>query len=699
MKFYQKWTGQISGSGEWFPVQVPGDIQADYAKWKGYKDFQLGDRVKWFDELEDETWIYQTELEYERREGERLVFVSEGIEYGYAVRLDGETIKEGTGMFTKVEVDLTAHAQQGSVLQVVIFPHPKREGADHSRTQADQCCKPAVGYGWDWHPRLLVSGMWQETYLETRTDGAILSCEPFYHIAEDYQSARVKFDVQSAVKTTLTFCDADGSVVYQGDSLEFTVDDLRLWWCNGQGEPYLYHWKVSSGLEEVSGTLGFRKVELVLSEGANEREGANGFPMSRCDAPTQLLLNGRPVFAKGSNWVNPEIFTGQITAETYRPLLELAKDANMNLLRLWGGAIINKECFYQLCDEMGIMIWQEFPLACNNYRGTPEYLKILEQEGRSILTNLRRHACVTLWCGGNELLTSWSGMTDQSLALRLLNKLCYEMDPHTPFLTSSPMNGMGHGGYEFYNMERKRDVFENFQQADFCAYTEFGVPSLADVDSLRQIIPKEEWYPVRPGTAWETHHAFYALKDEDWLCRDVLELYFGEMSSVEQMSELSQWLQAEGYKGIFEEARRQRPYCAMALNWCYNEPWITAANNSLLTYPAKPKPAYYAVKEALRPVLFSARIPKFEWRGGESFRAELWLLNDSPQTACGTVKATLELHGKTLAETEWEATAEANQNRKGPEIMAPLPQKESGELILKLASENGLGSEYRLWMR
>jgi beta-mannosidase len=116
------------------------------------------------------------------------------------------------------------------------------------------------------------------------------------------------------------------------------------------------------------------------------------------------------------------------------------KEANMNILRCWGGAIIDKEPFFELCDEMGIMVWQEFPLACNNYLGTKGYLAVLEQEATAIIKRLRKHPCLTLWCGGNELFNSWSRMTDQSLPLRLLNKLCYEEDQNTPFINTSPLS-------------------------------------------------------------------------------------------------------------------------------------------------------------------------------------------------------------------------------------------------------------------
>ena len=177
---------------------------------------------------------------------------------------------------------------------------------------------------------------------------------------------------------------------------------------------------------------------------------------------------------------------------------------------------------------------------------------------------------------------------------------------------------------------------------------------------------------------------------------DVLEMYFGKQSSLEEVVENSSWLQCEGYKAAFEEMRRQWPHCSMALNWCYNEPWITAANNSIVEYPARPKPAYEAVKAALRPTLFSARIAKFSWREGETFEAELWLLNDKPERAYGKVKAVLQIGDRTLDLLEWTAEADAGLNTQGPTVRLVLPHADTDRITLILLAENGTESRYTL---
>ena len=579
-----------------------------------------------------------------------------------------------------------------------IHPHPKDTLAKFDdRDQAAQSVKPAVCYGWDWHPRLLVSGIWQEAYVETRTSGHIRRCEPFYTLNEDRTRADIRFETDCDEPVEITLLDPDGKTVGAGDRI--TLENPRLWWCNGQGEPALYTYIAKTDGHTVTGHIGLRTVRLVMNEGAWDEP--SGFPKGRSAAPIQIELNGRNVFGKGSNWVSPDIFNGRIDESRYETLISLAKDAHMNLLRCWGGSGVHKKAFYDLCDRMGIMVWVEFPLACNNYRGTPEYLNILEQEAAAILLALRSHPSVVMYCGGNELFNNWSKMTDQSLALRLLNKLCYELDRERPFIMTSPVFGMGHGGYTFYDPDKDCDVFTLFQNSNCTAYTEFGVPGLTNVQTLRSIIPEEELWPPKPGGSWELHHAFNAWGVERWLCRDVLERYApAPIETLDDMVNLSNWLQCEGYKAVFEECRRQKPFCSMAVNWFFDEPWITVGNNNLITYPAKPRPAYYAVQAALRPVLASARIPKFDWKAGERFTAELWLLNDSPEAAGRVVTASIIIDGRIYPMFTWDSgEVPANENRIGPSINWILPDADVDSFVLRLTAEDGASSEYRLLYR
>lgn len=697
MIFKQTWQGvriPVAGEREVFAASVPGNIQLDYAKAKGFPDVMYGENCALFEPLENDAWEYCALLDFSLRAGERAYLTCGGIDYKFDILLDGNLLLSDEGMFHRVEIDLTDKAKPGSRLTIHIYPHPKRKGAfERTRDEADASCKPPVCYGWDWNPRLLISGLWQDAYIETRTKDTIRSAEARYTLAKDFSSATVDFDIDCDAPCTVELFDREGKKIYTGDGRQVTIKDPHLWWCNGQGEAYLYSYVVKSATDEKRGKIGFRRVRLLRNPGAHD---PHGFPKSRYDAPITLELNGRRIFLKGSNWVNPELFWGEITKATYEPLLDLAKDANMNILRMWGGAGFAKDSFYDLCDEKGLLVWQEFMLACNAYPNEDGYLAVLEKEARAMIPRLRSHACLAMWCGGNELFNGWSGMTDQSLPLRLLNKLCYELDRDHPFLMTSPLTGMGHGGYRFFDVRYGTDVFQSFQAANCTAYTEFGVPSIAPMEELKKIIPPEDIGEIREIPSWKLHHAIRAWMPSSHACTDILEKYFGKANSVAEQIAQSDILQCEGLKAIFEEARRQKPHCSAALNWCFNEPWITAANCSIVGYPALPKPGYYAVKASLRPTLFSARVSRFDWKSGEKFKAQIWMLNDSPEAQKSSVEVLLKIGDQTYKLLSWQdAEAPANENTEGCEVCLVLPEVDTDHFTLLLQSKDGtFDSEY-----
>lgn len=701
MVFEQEWTGTYLTDGkenEFFSCTVPGNIQYDYAKSKSI-DVNYSDNCLMFREMEDVFWKYKAKLEYEKNDGDRIFFVTEGIEYEYDVILNGDKIIHHIGMFTRVEKDITEYLCGDDVLEILIYPHPKREGADECRDQADQSTKPAVEYGWDWHPRLLISGLWQACYIESRNEGTINSVKTSYTLNDEMTSANVVLDVECESETEIEVTSPSGECVYKGREACFSLDNIKLWWCNGQGEPSLYKWTVKSKSDAKTGHIGFKRVRLVMNGGAWSEPSV--FPKSRSVPPMTFELNGREIFAKGSNWVNPELFTGLIDSARYRELLVLAKDANMNMLRSWGGAIINKEAFFDICDELGLLVWQEFPLACNNYKGTPEYLQTLEQEATAIIDRIGQHVCLAVWCGGNELFNNWSKMTDQSYALRLLNKLCYEKSREIPFIPTAPVMGMGHGYYVFYDKDTGKAVHEIFRQSSCTAYSEFGIPSITELKYLKEIIPEALIDTPMPGTAWEVHHGYNswaAAGKDSWLCFELTDKLFGKRESLQDYIDYSVVMQCEGLKCAFEEARRQKPACSVALGWCFNEPWITAAGQSIITYPARPKKAYYEVKNSLKPVVPSARIERFEYDCGDILRAELLLLNDSPSETHDNIEVYVEIDGKTELITSWSSgVVAANKNKRGIIVQYEIPRTSSQLFKLILKGETG-ENEYILYL-
>lgn len=700
----------------WYEAEVPGAVQLDMAKAQHYGPYQYAENWKYYRWMEDSFFTYRAYFAQPvLSSGERLIFSSRGIDYRFDIRLNGELLLAQEGMFTPVWIDISEKTTNDNTLEITIYPIPKSKGKT-GRFEAENCVKPAVSYGWDWHPRLVPSGIWDETGLIILPSPGIRTANTTYQLADSLNSAAILVQATLNQPTSgryiYTLTAPDGAIVFsqsgnlEGAEIKITgeVPHPQLWWPHDHGCPDLY--LATLRVEDVLGhaqdiseqQIGFRRVKLVMNTGAWDEP--SGFPKTRSVPPATFEINGRCIFVKGTNWVNPDIFPGTISPPLYSDLIKLAKAANFNILRVWGGGIVNKQVFYDLCDREGLLVWQEFPLACNNYPSDKYYLDILRQEATSIIGRLRQHACLALWCGGNELFNVWSGMDDQSLALRMLNSLCFEHDPHTPFIATSPLMGMAHGHYVFRDDDNGEEVFQVFARAKNTAYTEYGVSSPSSADILRDIIPAEELWPPRPGTSWESHHGFNAWVGDTWLRMKMIEHYFGPAGSLEQLVEQGQLLQGEGLKFIYEEARRQKPYCSMALNWCFNEPWPTAANSSIVNWPARPKPAFYEVAKACRAVMLSARYSRFSWKEGELFEAELFLLNDSYE-AVAQGSAELWLHFGETAEKIglWEyAGTDANKNLEGPVIRYRMPHHQAGLIKLEIISSThpALSSSYWL---
>jgi beta-mannosidase len=387
-------------------AKVPGAVQLDIARAENYPDYNYADNYKMFGWMEDVFYTYRTVFERPRlAEGNHLWFVSKGIDYQFEIKFNGNEIHRQEGMFTYVELDLTNDLLDSNYLEITVMPAPKRESYPVDRTQASNVVKPAVSYGWDWHPRLIPLGIWDETYLEERNPNQITDIHLEYVLSDDFSRVEIELIIEATINSTCHFTwqlkDTKGNVVidasgeiFKSVTKTYSLENPHLWWSHDHGLPYLYTstFKLADSnnitLQEVERKIGFRKIKLVMNEGSwNEPK---EFPKTQSVAPAQLELNGRSIFAKGTNWVNPEIFPGKITKERYKELLAMAVDTNFNIIRTWGGAIVNKESFFEICDELGILVWQDFPLACNNYPDDSHYLSILEQEATSVIKRLRK---------------------------------------------------------------------------------------------------------------------------------------------------------------------------------------------------------------------------------------------------------------------------------------------------------------------
>ena len=400
---------------KYFAAAVPGAVQLDYAKEYDLPDYNRGLNFKQYRPLEDLFWVYKTEYDASELSGDKKLFlILNGVDYSYEVYANGERLCGYEGMYKRQRIELTRFAGENIEIKVILQPVPKSTlpGVHKdTRDEANQCCKPAVSYGWDFHPRLVPLGIWEDAYILETVCASVPRPMFSYKLSHDLKTADITLESGGLPETDWEFRSPEGSVIFtgNGEKCNFTLDNPELWWCNGYGEQPLYSYTATVGDITVTKKIGIKRIELVKAEGS-WGEGLN-YPMTRNTPPITVKLNNTVIFAKGSNWVCPEIFYGKLNYERYLSQLTLVKNANLNFLRCWGGAVINKESFFELCDELGIMVWQEFPLACNRYEGTDSYISVLKEEAAAIIDNIKEHVCLMLWCGGNELFNNWSCMT------------------------------------------------------------------------------------------------------------------------------------------------------------------------------------------------------------------------------------------------------------------------------------------------
>ncbi len=700
---------------ELVPATTPAEVQLVWQKEKGMPDYNFGVNFREYRWMEDCFWHYSTTLSLEKRGGFVPVLTFEFLDYRYTIRVDGDVLADSEGMFTPVKLNLEKYAGQDVLLEVIFHPIPKVPGMPEDRNQACMSVKPPCSYEWDWHPRLVPTGLSGDVTLEYRPVSYIDAFEVSYTLADDFSSVTVNAEITVTGAGRVSFnllegeewekCGTVAEVSKAGTyTFSLTLDNPKLWWCRGQGEQnrYLVNAKIANGdsVDTVTRSVGFRRVKLVMNEGAWRAIP----PQTQGKYPITIELNGRKIFAKGSNVVSPDIFFSKITPERYETLVQYAADANMNIFRMWGGSPVNKECFFDSCDRLGLMVWQEFTLSCNNYPDDAHYLEMLEKESASIIQRLRVHPSVVLWCGGNELFNAWSGMTNQSHALRLLDKMTYDLDRNTPFIMTSPLYGMGHGPYvNITNDETGKEAVSDFIDEFRTAYTEFGAPGPASYEYIKQYATEEDLaQPMEKGTVWEAHHAVGAhFPNDTWFRVKEIEAFYGSLGTLEENCARGQFIQACSYKAMFEEARRKFPFTSMAVNWCYNEPWPCFANNSVLMYPDLKRPTYETIKDALRDTMLSAKFYKLRHNVGDEIPVEVWSLNDAPAEKDGgkyTVTLVYEDGREVkLYDGAYDAM-KANATAKTGEFTFTVPADITKTFRVVVAAENeAMSSDYTLF--
>jgi beta-mannosidase len=692
---------------EWLPAVVPGNVQADLERAGRLPDLFWDAGPRTAAGAGDHSWWLVRDLPGPISACRRVHLVLRGVDYLSDLFLNGRHLGRHEGMFSPQVHDVTAFVSGENRLAVRILgsrrlPQDRSTAIEKllnlvegrlselpgSHPHRRDTLKCQMSFGWDFCPALPAMGIWDSAYLVLSDEVHIRDVMVRQEIRDGAAILEVEVEIDAAGARPLRLdCTLEGET-FDGPAarvtgevqaapghnrarLRLVVPEPRLWWPWDQGEPHLYRLSVRAEgdgrlLDDVVQTLGLRRVEM---------EGWT------------VVVNGRPVYARGANWVPADILPGRVADDDYRALLTLARQANMNMLRVWGGGLREKAAFYDLCDRLGILVWQEFPFACaflTRFPRSEGYLRLVRAEARAIVRDLRHHACLALWCGGNE----FSPVRNEPL-VSALRQVVSEEDASRPFLPASPAGGDSHFWQVWHNFRPPSAYRED--KALFAS--EFGLQAPPHPEALARFLPATELWP--PGPSWTFHGA--GLKKLWRYARPFLAE--GEVT-LERFVQASQRAQAHGLQIAIEHHRRaRRRGGGGALVWQLNEPW-PAISWAIVDFYRTPKPAYEAARRAFSPLLVSLDYPLQACRAGDALEMEVWVLNDTPHPVPGArVQVVLEDEaGHRLEEARIDLDVPANSAARAGRLAWRLAGGERWRLtgVLFRGEEALAANEYEL---
>lgn len=650
----QNWQFRQVGKDDWLPAEVPGTVHTDL-----FKNGKIGDPFYRTNER-DQQWIDKVDWEYKTtfpldetllsKETIRLVF--KGLDTYADVYLNDEKLLSANNMFREWTADGTRLLKPGAN-ELRIYFHspikidlPKLENLGYQLPAVnDQSENGGLGdkkisvfarkagyhYGWDWGPRFVTSGIWRPIYLRAWDKARIeniqivqKSVSPKTAAISAVLEIEATADHSAVLLTHLEQIEAEKPIqLSRGMNrvvVDFEIENPQLWWCNGLGEPHLYsllaQLKIGDSIyDEQTTPFGIRTLRVVQKK---DEVGTSFY----------FELNGVPVFAKGANYIPNDNFLPRVTKERYEQVIKSAADANMNMLRVWGGGIYENDIFYDLCDQYGIMIWHDFMFACSMYPGDEEFLENVKQEAIYNVKRLRNHPCLALWCGNNEIDAAWShdapggwGWKErfsedirkklwndyQKVFYRLLPQIVSEYDSKTFYWPSSPLAEWNKrasyestsGDIHYWGVWHGRAPFENFQHKIGRFMSEYGFQSFPELKTIKSYTLPEDW-----DIDSEVMAAHQRSGIGNRRIKEYMDMYYRDPKDFESLLYVGQVLQAEGIKSAIEAHRRKMPYCMGSLYWQINDCWPVASWSSI-DYFGRWKALHYFARKAYQPILVS----------------------------------------------------------------------------------------------
>ena len=663
---------EMMGVTDWLDASVPGGVHHDLLRAGLIEDPYYEKNSLKCEWVENRWWMYRTvfnpgdKIRGKHFRGKHFALIFKGVDYKAHFYLNGQKLGVHEGMFEPAvfPVDGVLKPCEDNEL-IVLFEHAPWEMGQIGYTSQTRTQKSRFNYKWDFGTRLVNIGLWDDVLLratgdlaiddvfihtDTQDNEGIISVSFTVHgNAGSNGKAQIYVDLENREiacwETKLPGADNAAQV-----SVDFRIPDPMLWYPNGLGEQPLYRvtLKVFDGdglSDQREHHTGIRRLEYHKNPGAPP------------DAlPYTFVVNGKPVYIKGVNLTPFDHLYGNVTKEAYHKYIDLIQGANINMVRIWGGGIIEKEYFYSLCDSHGIMVWQEFIQSSSGIDNVPSldprFLQLLKKTAIHAVKEKRNHVCHTVWSGGNELMDDrYVPITNEHPNIRMLEDIVKQYDPGKLFLPSSAsgpneflnieQQGMNHDVHGNWKYEGIYQHYQKYNQSDSLFHSEFGVDGCSSVASIKRIMGLEHCKvtDMRENLVWRHHGEWWDTRQRD-------EEIFGKFKSLEQFVKASQFIQAEGLRYIIESNRRRKFYNSGSIVWQFNEPWPNVSCTSLVEYHGRPKMAYYWVRKAYMPVHASLAYAKLVWKPHETFIGSVFLHNSLSERELTVEWEVLDVYGK-----------------------------------------------------
>lgn len=600
------WQFRQGGRDKWHKATVPGCVHTDLMRNGLIPDpyFRKNEtEVQW---IENEDWEYKREFELSREitKKSHIELVCQGLDTYANIWVNGQKIAETENMFRGYRWDIKLFLREGKNEISIHFESPVKKakvlegrlpyklpgGSPHTR-------KAPYHFGWDWGPRLVTCGIWRPLFIEAWEDIRInelnivqefpASNKVIVHAKLSILSDREeKVKVEAKISGKRKFDTIQSADLSQGETIQkisLEIPDPDLWWPAGMGKQNLYNvtvqvFKGNRVLDSAIKRIGIRKLSL---EQKDDQWGRS----------FRFVVNDVPFFAKGGNWIPADMFPTRVSPQKYKELLKSCVEANMNMIRVWGGGIYEAPEFYNLCDELGLTVWQDFMFACAMYPGDDNFLENVKKEAEYVIKELRHHPSLVLWCGNNECEEGWFhwGWKNQyppkvwndyeKVFHKILPQAVEKWDPSRAYWPSSPHSqkvgeprSQESGDMHYWGIWHGKEPFSEYRKKFHRFQSEFGFQSFPLIETVKTFTLPEDWNLTSPVMEHHQKHS----EGNKLILQYMLDNY-RLPQDFDSLLWLSQVLQAEGMKIAVEHFRSQMPRVMGALYWQINDCWQVAS--------------------------------------------------------------------------------------------------------------------------